>query len=180
MGWQLAGHALEEGTEVQRLAGHSAAAVAAAERAADGIAEQDGVALISADQLQALQVAADRQPLYVVAVRLPHEYISGHIPGALTVPGGQLPFSDDQIAVRGARVVTVCDGQARAIFAGSLWSQMGWDVSALDGGGGAWTAAGLALESGGEERPFGFGVRSAEQMVEYLAWEEELGEQYKP
>ena len=181
MGWQLAGHELEEGTEAERPAGYSAQAVGAAERSADRVAEQDGIDLISVEQLQALQATAGREPSYVVDVRLPYEYIAGHIPGALTIPGGQLPFSDDQIAVRGARIVTVCDGRARAIFAGSLWSQMGWDVSALDGGVGAWTAAGFALESGGEERPFGVGgVRTREQMVEYLEWEEELGEKYRP
>jgi rhodanese-related sulfurtransferase len=181
MGWQLAGHELEEGSEALRLAAPSARAAEAAERAAAEIGEQDSVELISVEQLQALQAAADRDPLYVVDVRLPHEYIAGHIPGALTIPGGQLPFSDDQIAVRGARIVTVCDGRARAIFAGSLWSQMGWDVATLDGGVGAWTAAGLTLESGGEEQPFGVGgMRTPEQMVEYLEWEEELGEKYKP
>jgi hypothetical protein len=73
--------------------------------------------------------------------------------------------------VRGARIVTVCDGRARAIFAGSLWAQIGWRVSALDGGVGAWAEAGLSLEPGGAERPWGAGggMRTPEQMVEYLA-----------
>lgn len=181
MGWQLAGHQLETGTQAQRPPGYSAEAVETAERAAIKIAKEDGVDLINVADLQTLQAAATRETLYVIDVRLTREYVVGHIPGALTIPGGQLPFSDDQLAVRGARIVTVCDGHARSIFAGSLWAQMGWRVSTLDGGVGAWTAAGLPLESGGMDRPFGVGgVRTPKQMVAYLEWEEQLGEKWKP
>ena len=180
MGWQLAGHQLETGTQAQRPARYSPEAIEAAERAALEIAKQDGVDLISVADLQALQAAAAEQSLYVVDVRLTREYVVGHIPGALTVPGGQLPFSDDQIAVRGARIVTVCDGRARSIFAASLWAQMGWPASALDGGVGAWTPAGLPLESGGMARPFGAGTRTPKEMVAYLEREERLGDKWQP
>lgn len=179
MGWQLAGHQLQERTQAQRPPGYSAQAVEAAETAATEIAKQEGIELITVAQLQTLQAAATKETLYVVDVRLPREYVVGHVPGALTIPGGQLPFSDDQIVVRGARIVTVCDGRARSIFAASLWAQMGWPVSVLDGGVGAWTKAGLPLESGGIERPFGVGVRTPKQMADYLKWEEQLGEKYR-
>jgi rhodanese-related sulfurtransferase len=180
MGWQLAGHQLETGTQAQRPARYSPEAIEVAERAALEIAKQDGVELINVADLQKLQANATQSPLYVVDVRLTREFVVGHIPGALTIPGGQLPFSDDQIAVRGARIVTVCDGRARSIFAASLWAQMGWRASALDGGVGAWTSAGLPLESGGMDRPFGGGTRTPKQMVAYLAWEERLGDKWKP
>jgi rhodanese-related sulfurtransferase len=181
MGWQLAGHQLQTGIQAQRPPRYSPEAIEVAERAALDIAKEDGVDLITVAELQELHANATKETLYVVDVRLTREFVVGHVPGALTIPGGQLPFSDDQIAVRGARIVTVCDGRARSIFAASLWAQMGWRASVLDGGVGAWTSAGLPLESGGLERPFGGGgKRTPKQMVEYLKWEEQLGEKWKP
>ena len=180
MGFTLAGLELQTGAQPGDVPEHSSYAVASAERAADEIAARDGVQIISVEELQALRAAADRDPLYIVDVRMPEDYIAGHIPGAITCPGGQIPFSDDQIAVRGATIVTVCDRRARAIFGASLWRLMRFPrVAALDGGVTAWSAAGLALEQGGEDRPFAVGVRTREQMIEYLRWEEALGEQYQ-
>ena len=182
MGFMLAGHRLETGADAGTTPEYSAHAVETAERAADEIAIRDGVGMISPDELSKLQASAGVDPLYIVDVRMPADYIAGHIPGSITVPGGQIPFSDDQIAIRGATIVAVCDGRARAIFGASLLKLMGSPrVAALDGGVRAWTAAGFALERGGKERPFlGGGVRTREQMVEYLRWEEELGDKYQP
>ncbi len=181
MGWLLAGHELQHGAQPWRPRSHSSEATARADEAAARIAQGDGVEFIDVERLQALRDVADCEPLYVVDVRMPGEYVAGHIPGALTCPGGQVAFSDDQIAVRGATIVTVCDGRVRAGFAASLWRLMGFPrVCALDGGVAAWTEAGLTLQSGGEERPFlGGGTRTREQMIEYLRWEEELGEKYQ-
>ena len=181
MGLMLAGHELQLNADPGTPQHYSARAVARAERVADEIAARDGVRVLSVSELERLRANADRAPLYLVDVRLPHEYIAGHIPGALTCPGGQIAFSDDQIAIRGATIVTVCDGRARAIFAASLWRRMGFPrVAALDGGVTAWSAAGLELVEGGEDRPFvGGGSRTPEQMIAYLAWEEALGEKYR-
>jgi rhodanese-related sulfurtransferase len=181
MGWLLSGRETQRGADGWGPDTHSAASTAAAEQAAARIAAEDGVQLIAVDELRDLQARADVDPLYVVDVRMPAEYLAGHIPGALTCPGGQVAFSDDQIAVRGATIVTVCDARARAIFAASLWRRMGFPrVCALDGGITAWTAAGLSLEPGGEERPFGGGgLRTREEMLAYLEWEEELGRKYE-
>lgn len=181
MGWLLSGRETQRGEPGWAGRAPSPRSLAAAEQAAAAIAAEDGVRLISVDELRDLQARAAVDPLYVVDVRMPAEYLAGHIPGALTVPGGQAPFSDDQIAVRGATIVTVCDARARAIFAASLWRRMGFPrVCALDGGVSAWTTAGLPLEPGGEERPFGGGgLRTREEMVAYLRWEEDLGRKYE-
>ena len=180
MGWLLADRTLEEGSGGWAPQAASPEAIAAAEAAADILAQREGVPLIAPADLQHLRDAAQRDPLYVVDVRMPQEYAAGHIPDALTVPGGQQPFSDDQLAVHAANIVTVCDGRARAIFAASIWRRMGFPrVSALDGGTRAWIAAGFDLEAGGEERPFGGGgLRTREEMIAYLEWEEALGEKY--
>lgn len=180
MGFTLAGHDLLMNTDPGSPPTYSARATARAERIADEIATRDGVRVLSIQELEQLRARADREAIYVVDVRMPHEFIAGHIPGALTCPGGQIPFSDDQIAIHGATIVTVCDGRARAIFAASLWRLMGFPrVAALNGGVTAWSAAGLEIQEGGEDRPFiGGGTRTRQQMIEYLAWEEALGEKY--
>jgi rhodanese-related sulfurtransferase len=180
MGWILSGLRLEEGSAGWVPHESSPQASAVAEAAADELVQSEGVPLISPADLQRLQDRSGSDPLYVVDVRMPHEYSAGHIPVAITVPGGQQPFSDDQLAVRAANIVTVCDGRARAIFAASIWRRMGFPrVSVLDGGIPAWTASGFGLESGGEERPFGGGgLRSREEMIAYLEWEERLGDKY--
>lgn len=52
-------------------------------------------------------------------------------------------------------------------------------VRVLNGGIPAWTGAGFQLESGGKEHPFvGGGMRTREEMITYLEWEEALGEKY--
>ncbi|HJN93131.1 MAG TPA: rhodanese-like domain-containing protein [Dehalococcoidia bacterium] len=181
MGWLLTDRELERGRPGWTPHEWSAESRVAAEQAADMIAEREEIPLVSIPALQQLRAAADSDPLYVVDVRMPHEYVAGHLPRSLTIPGGQLPFSDDQLAVRGATIVTVCDGRARAILAASLWRLMGLPrVCVLDGGIGAWADAGMDLERGGEERPFGGGgIRTREEMIAYLEWEEALGEKYR-
>jgi rhodanese-related sulfurtransferase len=181
MGWLLTDRELERGRPGWTPHEWSPRSRAAAEAAADAIAEREGVLRISVAELQQLRAEAESNPLYVVDVRMPHDYIAGHVPGSLMIPGGQLPFSDDQLAVRGATLVTVCDERARAILAASIWRRMGLPrVRVLDGGIRAWTEAALELESGGDERPFGGGgLRTREEMIAYLDWEEALGEKYE-
>ena len=181
MGFTLAGHDLQTNADPGPPPAYSARAIAHAERVADEIAIRDELRIISVHELVGRRAQADREPLYIVDVRSPREFIAGHIPGSLTCPGGQIAFSDDQIAIRRATIVTVCDNRARATFAASMWQRMGSPrVAALDGGVTAWVAAGQELEEGGEERPFvGGGSRTREQMVEYLTWEEALGDKYR-
>ena len=75
--------------------------------------------------------------LYVFDVRDPTEYASGHLPGAVNAPGGQLVQATDQYAgTLGARIVLVDDREVRAIMTASWLKQMGWrDVFVLAGSG---------------------------------------------
>jgi rhodanese-related sulfurtransferase len=111
-GWMLSGHELQTGAIGWQPVARSTAAFERAEQSASEIAERDGVELIEVARLEELRAAADRDPLYIADVRMSHEYLAGHIPGALTCSGGQVAFSDDQIAIRGANLVVVCDGRA--------------------------------------------------------------------
>jgi rhodanese-related sulfurtransferase len=60
-------------------------------------------------------------------VRDPPEYLAGHLPGAVSAPGGQLVQATDQyVGTLGARLVLVDDKEVRAVMTASWLKQMGW------------------------------------------------------
>src|SRR5690606_31220172 len=70
---------------------------------------------------------------YVFDVRDPAEYVAGHLPGAVSAPGGQLVQATDIYAgTLGARIVVSDDKEVRALMTASWLRQMGWqDVYVL-------------------------------------------------
>ncbi len=168
-GWVLAGYQLETGADRLDLPGPSAAGLDAAGAYANRIAEEDGVGRLSLDGLRDLMDRSTREPVYLIDVRTEDEYAKGHIPGFHWFPGGQaVQRSDDAVAIRGATIVFACEGKVRSTITASWYRQMGFqEVYVVDGGIGAWTAAGLVLE---EEmpgvEPFGLAeARSKVRMV---------------
>jgi rhodanese-related sulfurtransferase/transcriptional regulator with XRE-family HTH domain len=82
----------------------------------------------------------------VVDVREPHEWATGHVPGARLVPLGQLR-ADPEGARLGPRVLFVCERGGRSLHAAELAESHGVaDVYSLDGGTLAWRAEGLPVE----------------------------------
>jgi rhodanese-related sulfurtransferase/transcriptional regulator with XRE-family HTH domain len=82
----------------------------------------------------------------VVDVRGPHEWATGHLPGARLVPLGQLR-ADPAGAGLGAKVLFVCASGGRSMQAAQLAEGLGVaQVLSLDGGTAAWRAAGLPIE----------------------------------
>ena len=157
-GWVLAGYQLEAGADRVALPEPSAESRATAEQYARRVAAEDGVALISIDELRGLMERAAEETVYLVDVRTEQEFGQGHIPGFWWFPGGQaVQRSDDLVAVRNGHVVFCDDGVTRAAITASWLRQMGFpNVYAVEGGTTAWTAAGLMLEQGMAERePFG-------------------------
>jgi glyoxylase-like metal-dependent hydrolase (beta-lactamase superfamily II)/rhodanese-related sulfurtransferase len=76
--------------------------------------------------------------LQVVDVRNPGEFALGSIPGAVSVPVGQLPARLDELD-RDAPTVVFCAGGYRSSVAASVLRQAGFgDVSDIVGGYGAW------------------------------------------
>ena len=70
---------------------------------------------------------------YVFDVRTAEEFHSGHLPGSVSAPGGQLVQAIDRwVGTRGARLVLVDDTGTRAIMTAHWLKQMGWDVQILD------------------------------------------------
>ncbi|MFD3947982.1 rhodanese-like domain-containing protein [Streptomyces sp. NPDC058579] len=86
--------------------------------------------------------------LYVVDVRTPGEFASGHLPGAVNVPLDRVQdsLSDLRGAATDGTLLLVCASGTRSEKAVAALSAHGLTASSLSGGTGAWAAAGHALE----------------------------------
>ena len=134
MGWHLAGFELDRG-ESRTYPGLSETARAVALERATNVAHRYGVEFITLQTLRNWQ--ADRaRTTYLLDVRAPDEFKSGHVPGSISAPGGQLVQATDRyVGVRGARLVLVDDDGVRATMTASWLIQLGWpDVAVLEGG----------------------------------------------
>jgi len=131
MGWSLAGFGCDSGKN-QRAPQVSAKTLDWAQKAAERVAQKCGIARIDRATLEAWRADGSRT-LYLFDVRDPAEYEAGHVPGALSAPGGQLVQATDQyVGTLGARIVLVDDAEVRAAMTGSWLRQMGWqDVAVL-------------------------------------------------
>ncbi len=149
MGWELAGLALERGAARWGPA-LSDQGRAAAAHAAERLAAEDGVRMISAEALEALRERCHRDNVCVLDVRTAGEYAAAHVAGAIWAPGGQLvQATDEYVAVRGSSLVLVCDGLVRSVLTAGWLMRMGFPgVSVLAGGLPAWEQAGGAVERG--------------------------------
>ncbi len=146
MGWHLAGQPLETGM-TRRAPEVSPENGAVARRRARAVAERFKVKTIGKDALKRFEKERDSRSLFVLDVRNPEEYESGHLPGSRSAPGGQLVQETDQfIGILGARVVLVDDDGVRAGMTASWLSHMGWkEVFVLND-----AFKGAALEKGPE------------------------------
>ena len=95
MGWHLAGLACDSG-KAMRAPGVSTSGLAWAQSAADNVARKFAVERIDRATLERWR-ADDARTTYVFDVRDPAEYEAGHLPGALSAPGGQLVQATDAI-----------------------------------------------------------------------------------
>jgi len=131
MGWSLAGFTPDHGQD-RRAPLPSAPALAWARAAAVKVAERFGATRIDAATLARFQDDAARTT-YLFDVRDPGEYAAGHLPGAVSAPGGQLvQATDHYVGTLGARLVLVDPLEVRAFMTASWLKQMGWkDVYVL-------------------------------------------------
>jgi rhodanese-related sulfurtransferase len=137
MGWNLAGLVCDHG-KAQRPLTASDDGVAWAQKAAGALARRLDVTRIDTATLERFHGEAEQRSLYVFDVRDPQEYAAGHLPGAVSAPGGQLVQATDlYIGTLNARIVLVDDKDVRALMTASWLRQMGWqDVSVLAASGG--------------------------------------------
>jgi rhodanese-related sulfurtransferase len=142
MGWSLAGFTCDSGKN-RRAPGVSERTLAWARQAARRVADTCGVTFINRAELDALRAETERT-VYLFDVRDPGEYQAGHVPGAVSAPGGQLVQATDQyVGTLGARIVLVDDAEVRALMTASWLRQMGWRdvfVSAAAGTETGWPA----------------------------------------
>ncbi|HEY1983231.1 MAG TPA: rhodanese-like domain-containing protein, partial [Xanthobacteraceae bacterium] len=108
-----------------------------ARAAARRVAESCGVRPVDRATLEAWRDDGSRT-LYVFDVRDPAEYEAGHLPGAISAPGGQLIQATDQyVGTLGARIVLTDNAEVRAAMTASWLRQMGFaDVFVLPEAGG--------------------------------------------
>lgn len=126
MGWELAGGSLETG---QSRSGPdpTPANRDRSGRAWQRVAEQCAVGRADISQALDWHAAQGVRTTYLFDVRGPAEFEAGHVPGAVSAPGGQLVQATDRyIGVRGARVVLVDDDGVRAAVTATWLKQMGW------------------------------------------------------
>jgi rhodanese-related sulfurtransferase len=155
MGWRLAGLDVEEGAVSEVPSPDPEDARSIADRARE-LAQGAGVKGINAALLAGRRGEAGQARPLVWDLRSETAFRAGHIPGAVWLPGGQaIQRTDDFLAVPGAPVTLVDDGDARAWLGGWWLARMGCSqVTVLGGGTPAWRAAGLKLAKGaGRETP---------------------------
>ncbi|MEL6986034.1 MAG: rhodanese-like domain-containing protein, partial [Actinomycetota bacterium] len=103
MGWELAGLTVERGQDVH-APDPGPEARAWAEAAAAAVGRRFGVRALSIDEVDAWRADTTRTT-YLLDVRTPEEFESGHLAGSRNAPGGQLvQATDEYVATRGARL----------------------------------------------------------------------------
>ena len=132
MGYNLAGFKTDSGKDKRALTS-SAQALERAKQAADRVASRFKIKHVSLATIECWRNNEPDRTLYLFDVRNPEEYVAGHVPGAISAPGGQLVQATDQYAgTLGARIVLIDEHEVRAVMTASWLKQMGWqDVSVL-------------------------------------------------
>ncbi len=104
---------------------------------------------LTATELEArMRAGAD---LVIVDSRTPEEYARGCVPGAVSVPGGELVLRIADLVPRPDTTIVVhCGGRTRSYIGAESLRRMGLSnpVVALENGTMGWTLAGLELERG--------------------------------
>ena len=98
--------------------------------AACGDAKASASGSVTGDALQA-RIEAGRAP-FILDVRTPEEFASGHVPGAVNIPYDQLPDRIAEIPPPGGTIVLYCRSGRRAEVAAKVLRQAGHDGSELE------------------------------------------------
>ncbi len=141
IGWKLAGQKLDHGQQ-RSFHNTSEANRLQATATARNVADRVGVKRALLNELVVWRNQQARTS-YFFDVRTPQEYAASHLPGFISVPGGQLVQETEMFApVRGARLVLADNDGVRANMSASWLVQMGWEVFVVEGA----TAADFSAE----------------------------------
>jgi rhodanese-related sulfurtransferase len=91
-------------------------------------------------------IAQEPRPL-VIDVRESHEYVAGHVPGALSMPLATVPVRHQELP-RDRTVYLICQAGGRSGQAASWLAKQGYQVVNVSGGTGAWINAGNRIVPG--------------------------------
>lgn len=96
------------------------------------------------------RILAGSESLLVLDVREREAFEAGHVPGAISLPRGQLELRvNHELLDPTARIITCCEfGRISTLAAATLRSMGFQRVAALDGGMKAWLEAGYPVERG--------------------------------
>jgi rhodanese-related sulfurtransferase len=130
-GWMLAGLTLENGSDPKDLPALDIVGLAQSQARAQALIARYKLPVIDRAELGRWQGDAARTT-YLLDVRSRKEYLDGHLPNAVSAPGGQLVQATDQwVGTRGARLVLCDDTQLRAATTAIWLRGMGHDARIL-------------------------------------------------
>jgi rhodanese-related sulfurtransferase len=96
---------------------------------------------------QAAYVEAHASGHVTVDVREPHEYVAGHVPGAICIPLSRLATQLSDVPP-GEPVYVICASGNRSKAGADILHRAGRDAWSVMGGTGAWAAAGRPVVVG--------------------------------
>jgi len=132
IGWKLAGQNLDHGQTRSYVNIAESSRLVVAEEA-HRLSDKAGVKRVHLDEIPGW-ASQEFRTSYFLDVRSPEEYVTGHLPGFRSVPGGQLVQETEMFApVRGARIALSDSDGVRANMSASWLAQMGWEVFVVDG-----------------------------------------------
>jgi hydroxyacylglutathione hydrolase len=107
------------------------------------------IEVIGADDL-AERLASDPEGIVVLDVRGAGEFASGHIPGSVHIPYGDLPARTEELP-RDHAIAAICSGGKRSGMAASVLQREGFErvVHVAHGGVGTWKRGGRPIETSG-------------------------------
>jgi rhodanese-related sulfurtransferase len=105
----------------------------------------DPASLITPEELS--QRLASGDPPFILDVRTPEEFASGHVPGAVNIPHTELAARLGEIGLpRSSEIVVHCERGGRAGVAEAVLTEAGFEnVRDLSGHMAAWRAADLPM-----------------------------------
>ena len=101
----------------------------------------------STPEIDITTFAAARPSGTVVDVRERHEYVAGHVGGALLIPMGQLSARVHELD-RSRPVYVICATGHRSLAMTDLLRACGFDAWSVTGGTNAWARSGRPVEGG--------------------------------
>lgn len=105
------------------------------------------VSIRTVSAAEAKQLIDGSRPPFILDVRQPNEFKTGHIPNAVLVPLNDLGNQMNKLP-KDAEILTVCRSGARSAAAARLLAEQGFRVVNLRGGMMAWEGAGYTVKRG--------------------------------